>query len=258
MNMTTINVKIKEKTRCFYGMEEYNLNIPDKGVLYLCGQNKTGKTTILQYIRTKKDSLKNINLDAFDGMTSFVLTSTAMEPIEVNGLEQYDEIFCLDSIIDDPNSMENSATAAALFTGGGLTASHKSKGEKSVLIINLFLNKISKYLIKKYGSEDKWKSSNKKGLIILDEVDEGMDMVYQSNFNRTVIKTLCNERFNCDVICVTHSMLTLLGKVDDSGKDYGTCYDIYLFVEMTPTEYFESITGYKVTFTKINTHTETK
>lgn len=225
----------------------HHLSIPEHGILYLCGKNRCGKSTVLQYIRSQRDSLKEINLRMTDSMESTAIRVAACEPITVKGLDAYDEIFCLDSAVDDPNLSENSCSAVSLIMGGGMKASSLSRGEKAMYIISRFMGKIQKHVTDRYGSLDTWKKSGKKGLIILDEVDEGLAAKPQIRFNETIIKKFCIGELGCDVICVTHSPLTMMGKASDLEI---VCYDMMKGCETTPNQFFKDLTGYNITISE--------
>lgn len=176
---------------------------------FILGPNGSGKTTLMHYIRATRHSLKDINKKAFDGMTNNEDRLYANSKLfSIKGLQRYDDIFVLDSIDDDPLSFTNCASASGLIMGGGWTAQRISKGQKAVFLMSNFLKKVID--VTEMSAEDyiAGKKSKKHCLIIVDEVDEGMDMENQIKFPR-MLENLCAV-FNATVICICHNAMSMI------------------------------------------------
>lgn len=238
-----INIHIKEDFRNFKSGRDYNINVPDNGILYLGGTNECGKSTLLQILRSNKDSLYDINKKLFDRMVDFRIENSKSLPVDISGYD-YDETFFLDSIIDDPCSFVMSASASGFIDGGGFLAQRQSKGEKTLVMIAKFEEKIKKYLINKYGSIEEWKNSGKKALVVFDEADEGLDMRMQFNFNK-FLHNVYNKKYNMDVIVVSHNPIVILSKTDGEIK----VYDIEYNLDTDPSEYIYLLSGNTVDIT---------
>lgn len=208
-----IHFEILNDYRNFKKGDNYTIEIIPNEILYLAAPNKYGKTTLLNALRGRKDSLKELNLHDTDGMSCQTRDLTYVECkkyVNVEGFD-YDEAFFMESVSDDPCSFENAATAWGLVTTGGLSVQRYSKGEKAVFLLCKLADQIKKCLIKKYGSVDEWKSSGKKGLVVIDEIDDGLDPHFQLNYNG-IIRKIFIDAFSVDVVVVSHSLLCPLGK----------------------------------------------
>lgn len=210
-----ITIKINHDYRRFKEGEEFNLDVSPSHVLFLTGNNRTGKSSILRGIRGIKDTLKEVNKDCWDGMRSLVNENAALEfqaNASIEGLDQFDEVFCLDRVTDDPNSFEASATASGFVDGGGLYCQRASGGEKSLIMIDMFTKKVAEH--HKQGN---------KALIILDEIDNGFDINLQQRFVKViknVLDRVIKEEYS--LLIVTHSPLAILSKFNETLK-----YKIY-------------------------------
>lgn len=241
-----IQFDIQKDFRQFKEGTKYTINPQFGKILYITGKNRSGKSTLLQILRSKKDSLRSINKQEFDGMYDDRIELAGLEPCEVTGYD-YDEVFFLDSIIDDPASMMNSASAYAFINGGGYASRSQSKGEKALIMIHKFRMKIERYLKDTYGSVDEWRKSNKRCLIVLDEADEGFDVNLQLNWNYILLRKFINE-YRADLIVVSHNPLCMMSPLPElyrKGVLIET-YDIETKLTMTPGEYFQQETGYSI------------
>lgn len=201
-----ISINIKSDFRKFKKDENIELNTSFNKILFLVGNNGSGKSTICRGIRSHKDSLKKSNKDLFDNMESLSLITNKAQfyvHCDIIGLDEYDEVFCLDRVSDDPLSYDNASTASALICGGGLFLQKKSGGEKSIGILGKFINQVKKN--HKLGN---------KSLFIFDEADEGLDFKFQQKYTLAVynmIKNICDIN-DCSIIIVTHNPLTIISK----------------------------------------------
>lgn len=237
-----LKVKVSEKFRCF---DECEFEIPiRKGeVNYIMGDNCCGKTTVLQRIRSEKDSLDNVNKKIFDGMCSTNIQMMKFEPIEVIGVnENFTNVFALDSVEDDPSSFINSSTASSFVSGGGMAAQNLSKGEKAKRMINSFLYKIQNelgYSVEKYKKGEPL--TDVSPLVIVDEIDEGMDLSNMMEFDH-MLYNICRV-FNATILCVTHNPFVLFG--GDKGNDC-PLFDMDKRKQTTVKAFVESKTGISI------------
>lgn len=204
-----MKVTCNDNFRGFKKGESFEIPIY-RGVNYIVGPNGSGKSTIMHFIRAKRNSLKQETIELFDGMTKTEDTLFQNSDIfTVEGLDEYENVFMLDSIDDDPTSFINAATAYGLVNGGGLNCQKKSKGQKAQFMllnfIQLVTNKLGTTLQDLASQELKDK---KKCLFILDEIDEGLDLMRQSNFHQ-ILHNICTL-FNADVLCICHNSFCIL------------------------------------------------
>ena len=237
-----LKVVVSEKFRCF-DVCEFDIPIRKGEVNYIMGDNGCGKTTVLQRIRSEKDSLENANKKTFDGMYSTNIQMMKFEPIEVIGInENFTHVFALDSVEDDPSSFINSATAMSFISGGGMTAQHISKGEKAKRMLGSFLYKIQNelgYSIEKHKNGETL--TDVSPLVIVDEIDEGMDFSNMMGFDH-MLNNLCRV-FNATILCVTHNPFVLFGS--NKGNDC-QLFDMDKKKQTTVKEFVESKTGISI------------
>jgi len=232
-----IRFTIEKDCRSFKEGENHVI-VPEKeGILYISGRNGSGKSTLLHIMRRHLDSLKAMNLKITVGMEDPRIETASLEPIKMEGFE-YDEAFYLDSVTDDPINMYNSASASGFLQGGGMESQRHSRGENSIVMLDRFRTKITKYLTDKYGSVEEWKKTGKRGLIVLDEIDEGLDIPMQFGFN-VIIETVFINEFGCDVICVSHNAICMKSVCDCPVH----VYDMFGRSKMIVDEYITLVTG---------------
>lgn len=199
-----MKIIVNKDFRKFKEGDTIELNVEPNKVVCLVGDNGSGKSTICRGIRGMKDSLKNINKSMYDGMSSFINDVNKIDfgvNCTIEGLDDYDEVFCLDRISDDPLSYDNCATASSLILGGGMKMQKASGGEKSVMMFSKYLDQIKK--THKQGN---------KALFVLDEIDSGFDMKFQNNYILATYKLISKMCKNPALLIVTHNPLALLSK----------------------------------------------
>lgn len=210
--MEEIKFKIEKDFRCFKKGEEITFPLIKNCANYIVGKNGSGKSTLIHYIRANYHDLFKTNKNLFDGMTNnddFLFRDSNVCMLE--GIEQFDKVFVLDGVDDNPTSFINSATASGLCMGGGLAALNHSNGQNSISMMSRFIDKIQKdtnFTVKDYKGGKKY---DKHCLIILDEVDEGLDFGRQSKFN-SILNNLAKV-FNATVICITHNPLVIISDI---------------------------------------------
>lgn len=226
-----IKIEILEDFRCFKKGDIFKIEINPYGITYVVGDNGSGKSTLLQALRLQCDSLKKVSDVRTDGVGSQTLRNiqkNVLPKLKIKGLD-YDEIYCLDSIVDDPNSLDNSSTAWSIYAGGGLGTIRASKGEKSLFLLSRFIRDI-KSEMDKLTEEERIKH---KRLFIIDEVDEGLDLRLQFKYNWILERKFCTDYLG-DVLVVTHNALCMLSNsltrplVFDIGKKKMTTIKKYI------------------------------
>lgn len=182
-----IKVTIDKDFRCFKEGESFEFDFSSLvfPIIYIVGNNGTGKSTLLNAIRSKKHSIKN---------ETIALTKHDFANVSVEGLDEYDKVFCLSSELDDPVNMYNAYDAVAFVENGGFGQRKLSNGQKSITQLGRFIEKLR--------TEDK----ESKKLIILDECDKGLDLKKQVGFN-IMLKNM-SFMFNADVLVVSHNPIT--------------------------------------------------
>lgn len=178
-----IKITFNADVRCFKQGDQFEFNLDEHPIIYIVGDNATGKSTLLNSIRTTKHTIAN---------ESLALEKVDFKNVSVEGLDAYDKIFCLSSEVDDPVNMYNACDAVAYIENGGYGQRRLSNGQKSGSQIGRFVERIKKE-----------KAENDKVLIILDEVDKGLDLNKQIAFNTMLLNMAF--MFNADIICVTHN-----------------------------------------------------
>lgn len=196
------------------------LNI-EPGVNYIVGPNGCGKSTILHAIRAHKDTLyENMNPNLRMEFARDYDLQSYNKIFDIEGLDVYTNVFCIDAHIDNPVSFMNAASATALIHGGGMTYNSISRGEGSKLMISKFINDMQKLM--NVDSKDKttWPSGDNRSLIIMDELDEGLDLKCQMTFY--LVLSNISKVFNADVICVCHNPICILADTISNVYDMGT------------------------------------
>lgn len=209
----TLKLKITAKVdeRMFHAGDSIELNLTAGVVNYMVGSNGCGKSTLLHVIRSHKDSIheslsqgrksdfaRGHDLLFYNGM------------FDVEGLDQFEHVFVLDAVEDNPVSFEKAATATALIDGGGYWFMRRSRGEGSKMLLSRFISDMQKITGASIDHETKKPANIPKtrSLIIIDEMDEGLDMESQSTFPRLLFN-LC-VAFNATVLCVCHNPTCIL------------------------------------------------
>lgn len=229
-----ITIKINKDYRNFKSGDIFNLDVSPDYILIIIGKTGLGKSSLLRGIRGIKDSLESINLKDFDKMDSSNNKSAYLDfkkNATIEGIEQFDEIFSLDRITDDPNSFELASTAVGLIQGGGVHTNRMSGGQKSLYIFSNFI-----YKVKKVHKE------NNTSLVMLDEIDFGLDINSQKIYLKSIYKGFNNILNNPSIIVVTHNLLTPL-----YFKDKIKIYDMDLKDYFSnPYEWFNLKTGLQI------------
>ena len=231
--LENITIILKKDDRCFKAGDTISIDLHE-GVNFVVGPNGSGKTTLMHYIRAQRHDLRELNKKIFDGMgndddkiygrhwSDDKSKPFVSSVFDIQGLDRFDQVFVLDSIDDDPTSFTNSATAAGLIGGGGFAALSASKGQKAGMMLAKFISGIAKVTGFTPKDYNEGKNYNKHSLIVIDEVDEGLDIKHQVKFVR-FIERMCKV-WNATIICICHNPLCTLsdGTMDAEVYDLST------------------------------------
>lgn len=246
MEEASIKFKFNQNDRCFKKDEVIELNLIKGVPFYLVGPNGSGKTTLMHYIRAKKHSLKEENKSLFDGMTNNDDTLYKdTKVVDIEGMDGFENIFVLDSIDDDPTNFINSATAYGLVAGGGFNAISLSKGQKAKDMLGRFFGKIQKHTDFSFDDYKAGKRYDKETLIIVDEVDEGIDLRGQSTFH-IMLGNLAHI-YNAFLICICHNPICTLSS---PLREFTLVYDMSTRSVKLIQEYIKEQTGLDIKIRK--------
>lgn len=221
MTMENITITLKKNDRCFKEGDVISLDLHE-GVNFIVGPNGCGKTTLMHYIRAIQHDLRDMNKKMFDGMSNNDdeiygpgWRADKSKPFvsnvfDIRGLEQFDQVFVLDSIDDDPVNFNNAATAGGLIGGGGWTALSLSKGQKASMMLSKFISSIIKVTGFTPQQFNEGADYGKHPLVIVDEADEGLDIAHQVKFVK-FIDRIC-KIWNATIICICHNPLCTLSE----------------------------------------------
>lgn len=201
---------MKKDCRKFKAGDIIEVPLKDGKVNFMVGGNGCGKSTFSHFIRATKHSLKEYNTKMYDGMTNNDdrLFSRDTELFDIEGLDNFDEVFVLDAIDDDPFSFERAISASAFVNSGAFEMSRMSKGERASAMFVRFLKNIERVLDINTKDPESIKNNKKRSLIILDEIDEGMSLVVQKTFYE--LMTIFAQKLNATVLCISHNPMVAM------------------------------------------------
>lgn len=218
--MNKLTIKAKNNERVYKKGDTVELNI-EPGVNYIVGPNGCGKSTLLHAVRAYKDSIyenmsptdrveiaRNLDLQLYQNV------------FDVKGLDIYSNVFCLDAHVDNPVSFMNAGSATSFIHSGGMTYNRISRGEGSKMMLSKFINDMQNLMKVNPRDKSTWPSEDNRSLIIMDELDEGLDLKCQMTFHRMLSNI--SKVFNADVICVCHNPICILADTISNVYDMGT------------------------------------
>ena len=202
-----LSIKAKQDERVFKKGDSIELNI-EPGVNYIVGPNGCGKSTILHAIRAHRDSIyENLNPNIREEFARDHDLRIYKDVFDIQGLDEYKYVFCLDAQVDNPVSFMNAASATALIHGGGMAYNRISRGEGSKMMLSKFIGSIQSVTKANINDKSTWLTSDRL-LVVVDELDEGLDLKCQMTFH--TLLTNIAKVFNADVICVCHNSICIL------------------------------------------------
>lgn len=238
-----MKITVTRDFRCFKQGDTFELDLKPKQITFLIGPNGCGKSTLMFSLRTRLDSLEKLNQKNSDSMREMALMPHKLDVKANTEIEGFDftQAFFRDTVVDNPLSFMNAATAFGLVSGGGLGNQNKSAGQGA---INLFCRYVSD-IVSTVGPE-----SDERILIGIDEMDDCMDLKTQMRQAFIVGKMIFDRYPNASILFITHSLFTALGADHVENTGFTTvCYDVKRKKYTTPEKYFEDETGFRCTVT---------
>lgn len=243
-NTTHMKITVKEDFRKFKKGDEFELDLKPGEITFLVGHNGCGKSTLMFALRNKMDSFSQIDYKNSDGMKDTDLQKQYRDIVKNVNVEGFDfnKAFFRDTIIDNPISITNAATAWGLISGGGFQDIKKSAGQKSISIqVRMVAN-----MMKILGEH-----SDERILIGIDELDDSMDVAAQMRMAHIWNDWIFSRYPNASILFITHSLFTVLGATHAGNCINTRCYDVSRKCYCTPEEYFASETGYSIELREI-------
>ena len=199
-----MRIEITKDFRCFKEGTVYNLDFQPGEITFIVGPNGCGKSTLMFALRCYKDTLKDLNNKRTEGMRELSLMTHFLDTKAHTKIEGYDfELaFHKDTVVDNPTSFMNAATAYGLISGGGLANQTKSCGQGQ-------LNQMLRFwtdVVQACGPK-----SDERILIVMDELDDGLDLRSQVRMAFIMNKMLLENYPNASIVVVTHSIVTAMG-----------------------------------------------
>lgn len=185
-------VTVDSDVRTLKQGQVFNLDFNQANPLIIVGPNGCGKSSLVNAIRGKLCSNKKTQSES-------LLRSDLKDLAEHISIEHsYEHIYHLSSQFDDPLNMNNTYDACVFMELGGFNASRISTGQISMMLLN-------KFCVDNFSAE---LTIPEKSLLILDEVDKGMDLKMQKRFTNMIHNL--NKLRNADVLVITHTTLPML------------------------------------------------
>lgn len=173
---------IKEDIRGFKAGQVFEFD--DVPWQVMVGANGSGKSTLMQALRGRFPPKKEITLlaDEFKKLAASIQIET-----------DFEQILFLDAIIDDPVHHMNVYDACSYVDAGNFQTRYLSHGQKA-------LNLLGRIMVAP--------RSAKKTLVVLDEVDGGLELRYQAAFCNVLRKLYTDQGFYS--LLITHNPLVML------------------------------------------------
>lgn len=236
--MNNITIKFNEDWRTFRKGQEITIPMNTLGVTYLVGPNGCGKSSILRAIRAINDTLEEQRRSDFDGCRTSKITDVVNDLkkgiMEISGLDNYTHIYAFDAEVDDCSNFANSATAYALVQGGGYAALRSSRGQTALVQFAKFIKRFQQDAAK-FNNEGK---INWRPLVIIDEVDEGLDIRMQLQWNAMIESKFCLRL--ADILVVSHNAACMMSK---KWITTPKAFDITTGKQTTLDQYIKDMTG---------------
>ena len=233
-----MRIKITKDFRCFKKDEVYELDLQPGEITFVVGPNGCGKSTLMFALRAIKDSMKELNNKRSDGMRDLSLKMHYLDVISHTSIEDYDFklAFFRDTVVDNPTSFMNAASAYGLVAGGGLSNQTKSCGQGQLNQMLRFWSDI----VQACGDK-----SDERILIVMDELDDSLDLKAQARFGYIASKMLLEKYPNASILVVTHSIITAMG-AEQFSTVKSRVFDVKRNQYTTAESYFNTETGLRL------------
>lgn len=239
-----MKITVTNDFRKFKKGDVFELDLQPGEITFLVGPNGCGKSTLMFALRHQLDNFAQLDNHNTENMKGLDLQKQYLGialNMRVEGFD-FDKAFFRDTIVDNPTSFTNAATAWGLIAGGGLADSNKSAGQKSISAQCRMVANIVDIV----GG-----NSDERLLIGIDELDDSMDIQAQMRMAHIWQGLILKRYPNASILFITHSLFTALG-ASHVCKDVKTrCYDVSRKCYCTPEEYFAAETGYSIELHKI-------
>ena len=218
--MSYLNIKIKEDFRTLKKGSEYKFDFTDKNYILMVGPNGCGKSSLINTIRDWKCDNASEYRFGYDAKLGYVHIQGLKDKVEIE--TDFEKFFFVSSEFDDPQSLNNGASAGSFVLYGGFSTKSLSNGQR-------LQNVLGNWIV---NNRDNW---NDKTLLIFDEIEKGFDMRMQTG----IIDMFNNfaKTFGVKCLAITHYLLPML--LSDK------VFWFTLGVETNVSDYLYLTTGYK-------------
>ena len=234
-----MRIEITKDFRCFNEGTVYELDLQPGEITFLVGPNGCGKSTLMFALRGYKDTLKDLNNKRTEGMREIALMAHFLDTQAHTNIEGFDFTlaFHKDTVADNPTSFMNAATAGGFISGGGLTNQSKSCGQGQLNQMLRFWSDI----VTVCGPK-----SDERILIVMDELDDGLDLRSQVRMAFIMNKMLLENYPNASIVVVTHSIVTAMGAAQFP-EVKSRVFDVKRNRYTTASEFFTTETDFRLT-----------
>ena len=219
-----MKIKFKKDFRKFKENQEINLDFDKYDIICLVGKNGSGKSTVTYAIQTLCGTTRKKNYMSIGGRPEEFKECVS---ISDNNFKYIDTL-C--SVRDDPGSYGLSCAADEFFDNGGWETRFSSHGNKLAWMFTKML--------KEYMTKDD-KSMEMNNLLVIDEIDSGLDINMCFNMGKVGLRNIGNK-MRAKILLITHNpmLLLLLGENERTG-----IFDIEKLEYTTATHYIKQVTN---------------